>query len=128
MKRVILLSLFGVVIVGSGLMAFRNSGRYGTPAPDDRRVHRERDASGQITKLIYDVNGNFKPDTTSYVANGVVVRTEVDRDEDGRIDTWYLYGPDGKLTRTGSSSKNDGVADTWVDEPPAAPQQSVRKN
>lgn len=47
----------------------------------------------------------------------IVVRTEVDRDDDGRIDTWYLYGPDGKLTKTGTSSTNNGVADTWVVEP-----------
>src|SRR5690349_7098957 len=66
MKRAVLLFLFGVVVVGSGLVALRASGKYGSAPRPDRRVHREFAPAGQLTKLVYDLNGNFKPDSTSY--------------------------------------------------------------
>jgi hypothetical protein len=108
-----------LVAVGAGLAALGHSGRYGRTYPDDPRVHREFDpVTGQLIQLIYDASGNHKADTWSYFANGKVVRTEVDEDEDGKIDTWYYYNANEEVEKTGFSTQKDGVVDAWRYETP----------
>ncbi len=42
-----------------------------------------------------------------------VVRIEIDKDEDGKIDRWEYYGPDQKIEKIGFSRQNDGIEDAW---------------
>lgn len=60
-----------------------------------------------------DSNRNGRNDTFTYWEGFQVVRIEIDRDEDGKIDTWEHYDANSKLVRIGSSSRDDATADTW---------------
>ena len=51
-----------------------------------------------------------------------VVRIEIDKDEDGKIDRWEYYGADQKLEKVGFSRANDGKEDAWSF---AAPDGSI---
>ena len=42
-----------------------------------------------------------------------VLRIEIDKDADGRIDRWEYYGPGKVLERVGVSRAGNGVEDTW---------------
>ncbi len=70
-------------------------------------------ATGRLQLLKYDANGNGRPDTFSYMEGARVLRIEIDKDEDGKIDRWEYYGADAKLERVGFSAKNDGHEDGW---------------
>ena len=70
-------------------------------------------ATGKLTLLKYDSDGNGKIDTWSYMDGARVVRIEIDKDEDGKIERWEHYGPDGKLEKIGSSRAQDGKEDAW---------------
>jgi hypothetical protein len=49
----------------------------------------------------------------SYMDGAKVVRIEIDRDGDGRVDRWEYYGVDQQLEKVGFSRENDGVQDAW---------------
>ena len=70
--------------------------------------------SGRLTKLDVDTNKNSRIDSFSYWDGPRLIRIEVDQDEDGRIDRWEHYDEQNKMTRVGSSSKDDQVEDTWT--------------
>jgi len=42
-----------------------------------------------------------------------VLRIEIDKDEDGKIDRWEYYDAERKLEKIGLSRANDGVEDAW---------------
>jgi hypothetical protein len=69
--------------------------------------------SGKLQLLKYDSNGNGKPDMFSYMDGARVIRVEIDKDEDGKIDRWEYYGPDQKIEKVGFSRQNDGIEDAW---------------
>jgi hypothetical protein len=80
-----------------------------------KRMTAEYDKStGRLTLLKYDSNGNGVVDTWSYMDGARVVRIEIDKDEDGKIDRWEYYGPDQKLLKVGESRMNDGKPDAWT--------------
>jgi hypothetical protein len=70
-------------------------------------------ATGKLQLLKYDSNKNGVTDTWSYMDGARVVRIEIDRDEDGKIDRWEYYGPDQKIDKVGFSRSNDGKEDAW---------------
>jgi hypothetical protein len=111
-------TLLGALMVGSSVVAYRHWGSRGESLSDGRRIHKEYDAGGQLTMIAYDAYGRHRPDTWSYFDHGRLVRTEVDRDGDGVLDTWYYYDAEGNVTRTGFSTKHDGVVDAWRYESP----------
>jgi hypothetical protein len=79
-----------------------------------KRISPEYDAStGKLSLLKYDANGNGTVDTWSYMDGARVVRIEIDKDEDGKMDRWEYYGPDSKLEKIGSSRAQDGKEDAW---------------
>jgi hypothetical protein len=79
-----------------------------------KRISPEYDKStGKLTLLKYDSNGNGTVDTWSYMDGARIVRIEIDKDEDGKIDRWEYYGPDQKLEKIGSSRAQDGKEDAW---------------
>lgn len=105
---------FGVVLaVMAGVIAYQVGGPYGEGFRRDPRVRRIYNAqTGQLEVLIYDIDGNLRFDSWSYIEEGRVVRKERDLDEDGLIDRWEHYGPDGRLGRIGLSSSGTGTVDT----------------
>ena len=52
--------------------------------------------TGKLRLLKYDSDGNGKVDTVSYMDGSRIVRIEIDKDEDGKVDRWEYYGPDQK--------------------------------
>ena len=70
--------------------------------------------TGKLRLLRYDTNGDGHVDIWSYMDGARVVRIEIDRDEDGRIERWEHYGPANTLIRVGFSRLNDGVEDAWT--------------
>jgi hypothetical protein len=79
-----------------------------------KRIAPEYDkTTGKLKLLKYDANGNGTVDTWSYMDGARVVRIEIDKDEDGKIDRWEYYGPDQKLERVGFSRLMDGKEDAW---------------
>jgi hypothetical protein len=51
-------------------------------------------ATGRLTRLAYDSNGNGKDDTWAYMDGARLVRLEADENEDGHIDRWEYYPAD----------------------------------
>lgn len=70
--------------------------------------------TGRMTRLDVDTNNNGKIDAFSYRDGPVLLRIELDQDEDGKIDRWEHYGAGNKMTHIGTSSKGDQVEDTWT--------------
>jgi len=70
-------------------------------------------ATGKLQLLKYDSNKNGVVDTWSYMDGARVVRIEIDKDEDGKIDRWEYYGPNQKVEKVGFSRSNDGQEDAW---------------
>jgi hypothetical protein len=109
MKRRNLMNLLQVLAVA--LLAV-SCGRDGAEAR--KRITPEYDKkTGRLALLKYDANGNGVVDTWSYMDGARVVRIEIDKDEDGKIDRWEYYGPDQKLAKVGFSRQNDGKEDAW---------------
>ena len=48
-------------------------------------------ATGRLTRLAYDSNGNGKDDAWAYMDGARLVRLEADENEDGHIDRWEYY-------------------------------------
>jgi len=69
--------------------------------------------TGKLQLLKYDSNGNGTIDTWSYMDGARVVRIEIDKDEDGKIDRWEYYGTDQRIEKVGFSRSNDGKEDAW---------------
>jgi hypothetical protein len=107
------LALAAAVIVGSGVIAFSTWGPYGQVLKNSPGIRRQYDPNGQLTLIVYDAHGRHRPDTWSYFDRGRVVRTEVDEDGDGAVDTWYYYDAAGNVMKTGFSTKHDDTVDAW---------------
>jgi hypothetical protein len=92
--------------------------------PDPRRTNFEikgKDTTakydpktGKLKRIDTDLNKNGKMETFSYWDGSHVLRIEIDKDEDGKIDRWEHYNDQNKLEKIGSSSKDDEVEDTWT--------------
>jgi len=69
--------------------------------------------TGRLKLLKYDANGNGVVDTWSYMDGARVVRIEIDKDEDGKIERWEYYDANQKIEKVGISRQNDGKEDAW---------------
>jgi hypothetical protein len=78
-----------------------------------KRITPGYDKNGKLQLLKYDSKGNGVADTFSYMDGARVVRIEIDKDGDGKIDKWEHYGLDQKVEKTGLSRRNDGTEDSW---------------
>jgi hypothetical protein len=70
-------------------------------------------ATGRLQQLRLDSDKNGTVDTVSYMDGTRVIRIEVDKDEDGRVERWEYYGPERQLEKVGFSRANDGKEDAW---------------
>jgi len=82
-----------------------------TPGKNIEPVYNKK--TGRLELLKYDSDGDGKFETNSYMDGATIVRIEIDRDGDGKVDRWEYYGPDKKLNRVGVSRANDGKQDAW---------------
>jgi hypothetical protein len=79
-----------------------------------KRISAEYDkATGKLSLLKYDSDGDGKVDTVSYMDGARVVRIEIDKNEDGKVDRWEYYDANQKLTKIGTSRAGDGKEDSW---------------
>jgi hypothetical protein len=83
------------------------------PTPTNKLEPTYNKKTGKLEVLKYDSDGDGKFDTVSYMDGARIVRIEIDRDEDGKVDRWEYYGPGQKLERVGFSRANDGIEDAW---------------
>jgi hypothetical protein len=70
--------------------------------------------TGRLQRLTYDANKNGRIDTWTFMEGTKILRSEIDRDEDGTIDRWEYHGPDGTLEKVGFARANDGKVDAWA--------------
>jgi hypothetical protein len=55
--------------------------------------------TGKLAEITYDKNKNGRIDTWTKMDGSVPVSSRIDTNEDGKIDRWETYGPDGKLVK-----------------------------
>jgi hypothetical protein len=81
-------------------------------------------ASGRLTRLEYDANGDGKIDTWGYMDGMRVVRVEVDEDGDGKVDRWEYHNGsapagvaqgsvDKTIERIERATRHDGKVSRW---------------
>jgi len=71
-------------------------------------------ATGKLTRLTADLNKDGRIDTYTYMDGTRVLRSEIDADQDGRIEKWEFHGPDGRVARVAVSREKNGKADAWI--------------
>jgi hypothetical protein len=69
--------------------------------------------SGRLKELRYDANGDGTVDTVSFMDGARVLRVEIDKDQDGKVERWEHYGDDQQLVKVGFSRANDGHENAW---------------
>jgi len=69
--------------------------------------------NGRLRQITYDANKNGRVDTVTHFDGTRILRTEIDTDEDGRVDRIEFPGTDGALIRLEVSLKRDGRIDRW---------------
>lgn len=74
--------------------------------------------TGRLERLDYDTRKSGRIDTRCYMDGTRILRIEIDRDGDGKVDRWEYYGADRKLEKVGVSRRNDGIPDAWAFEGP----------
>ena len=70
--------------------------------------------SRQLVRLDWDADGDGRIEQRTYFVGAGPARTEVDSDNDARVDRWEYVDSGAAITHVGSSSGNDGVEDTWT--------------
>jgi hypothetical protein len=71
-------------------------------------------ATRQLTRLDVDTNQNGIVEQRTYLTGRTPLRSEMDSNEDGRVDRWEYVAPTGELVMVGGSSQHDGVEDRWA--------------
>lgn len=70
--------------------------------------------TGKLTRLTADLDKNGRIDAYTYMDGTKVLRSEIDADEDGKIEKWEYHGDDGKVIKVAISREKNGKADTWM--------------
>ena len=78
------------------------------------RLGRER-AQGTAAYSTYSIDNGHdgRPDVFYVYEGGKMVRSENDRNHDGKIDEWSFYDAEGRTVRAESDQNFDGKADVW---------------
>ena len=66
----------------------------------------------RLDRIVFDLNKNGKNDTVGYMDGTRIRRVELDLDENGRVDRWDFYKPDGSLEKIGLATGVTGVMDS----------------
>jgi hypothetical protein len=103
----------GALFLSSGL-ALASCSELRTSTGNDAAIQAVYDpATGRLQQLRLDSDKNGMVDTVSYMDGTTLIRIEVDKDEDGRVERWEHYGPERRLEKVGFSRANDGKEDAW---------------
>jgi hypothetical protein len=91
-----------VVRVSVAALVATAAGAAGCSDPEAARVKSTTQASydfdtGKLTEITYDQNKNGRIDTWTSMDGARPVSSRLDTNEDGQLDRWETYGPDGKL-------------------------------
>ena len=70
--------------------------------------------TGKLTRLTADLNKDGTIDAYTYMDGTKVLRTELDADQDGRIEKWEYHGDDGKVNKVVLSREKNGKPDAWL--------------
>ena len=81
--------------------------------------------TGRLRRIAFDANKNGRNDTVSYMDGTRIIRVELDLDENGKVERWDFYRPDGKLEKVGFASRNDSVMDSQAFYEPAGVLQRI---
>ena len=104
-----------VLAAFAGVATYQLGGPYGERLRDEPGAGRVYDSETGLLKLVAtDRNSNLWFDMWTHFADGRAVRSELDENEDGVIDYWRHYAPDGSVHKVGFSTLRDGVEDAWV--------------
>jgi hypothetical protein len=104
-----------VASVIAGVVIYQVGGPYGERLYDEPGAGRLYDPdTGLLRLLATDRDSNLWFDMWTHYADGALVRSELDDNEDGVIDYWRHYAADGSTLKVGFSTKRDGVEDAWV--------------
>ena len=68
----------------------------------------------KLREITYDKNKNGRIDTWTKLDGAQPLSSVIDEDEDGKIDRWEEYGPNGELVKAQLSRAKNGVADETV--------------
>ena len=108
------IAVTAAVIVGVSCSAPPDPRRTNFEIRGEQAIAKYDPKTGRLRRVDADINKNGRIETFSYWDATRVIRIEIDRDEDGKIDRWEHYDANNKMTRVGSSSKDDEVEDTWT--------------
>jgi hypothetical protein len=99
-----------------GIFALIGAVACGSPERPRATLQPEYDSqTGKLRLLRYDTNADGHVDIWTFMDGTRVIRVEIDRNEDGRIERWEHYGgPNNALVSVGFSRLNDGVEDAWT--------------
>ena len=89
------------------------------PTPEEERIKATTKATydketGRLRELTYDKNKDGVIDTWTKMDGTRIVSSEIDNDQNGKIDRWEYYGDGGRLEKVAIARANDGVADMWL--------------
>lgn len=70
--------------------------------------------TGRLQLLTFDADGNGVIDTWTHMDGSRAVFTEIDANENGRVERWEYYGADGTVEKVALSRADDGTADAWL--------------
>jgi hypothetical protein len=76
-------------------------------------VPRYNQTTGRLQELRYDANRDGTIDMVSFMDGARLLRIEIDRDQDGKVERWEHYGDTRQLIRVGFSPGNDGREAAW---------------
>ena len=68
----------------------------------------------QLVRLDSDQNGDGVIEVRTYMAGSAPLRTEIDTNQDGRVDRWEYLDANSRVRMVGTSSRGDGVEDRWT--------------
>jgi hypothetical protein len=78
--------------------------------------------NGKIVRSQKDKNGDGKPDFFCRYRNGFKSRAYADLNFDGKIDAWYYYNEKGALVREDRDTDKDGKPDAFYEYPEGSRQ------
>jgi hypothetical protein len=70
--------------------------------------------TGKLTRLTADLDKDGTIDAYTYMDGTKVLRSELDADQDGKIEKWEFHGDDGKVARVAISREKNGKPDAWL--------------
>jgi hypothetical protein len=72
-------------------------------------------ADGHLERVVYDSDGDHRAEVvTVFGPSGVPLRAQVDTDNDGIVDRWEYYAPDGRISKVGTARRVPGRPDLWT--------------